>query len=152
MKFKLSDMSAVLKFQKLPIDRLNFVKREVASEAYRKLGKRSPVLTGRYRAGFNVSINGIDYTAPNPAPSEYIKYRKEYYKFDESKGQKAFEGVTLQVTDEIFISNSLPYAIAIENGHSRKAPEGVFRTVIPEIKEDIKRFAGIAANKDGGLK
>ncbi len=152
MKFKLSDMSAVLKFQKLPLDRLNFVKREVASEAAIRLGKKAPVLTGRYRAGFNISINGIDFTVPNPAPKEYIKHRKEYYKFDETKARKAFEGVTLQVDDEIFISNSLPYAEALENGHSQQAPQGIFRVVVPEVKEDIKRYAGIAAGKDGGLK
>ena len=58
----------------------------------------------------------------------------------------------LQVSDDIFISNSLPYAESLENGHSRQAPQGVFRTVIPEVKEDIKKFASFAKRKDGDLK
>ena len=53
--------------------------------------------------------------------------------------------------DDIFISNSVPYAEALENGHSRQAPNGIFRTVIPEVKEDIIKFARVAANKDGGF-
>ena len=68
------------------------------------------------------------------------------------KAEKALGGVVLQVADDIYISNSLPYAVALENGHSRQAPQGVFRTVLPEVKEDIKKFASIAKEKDGGLK
>lgn len=151
MKFRLSDLSAVLRFQNLTPERVTFVKRQVATTAMQRLGRRAPVLTGRYRASFNISINGIDYTVPSPAPKEFIKEKKVYYKYDETKAQKALGGVSLKVADGIFISNSLPYAEALENGHSRQAPNGIFRTVIPEVKEDIKKFAAIAANKDGGF-
>lgn len=151
MKFRLSDMSAVLKFQKLPIERLNYTKKLVGFSTVNRLARRAPVLTGRYRASFNLSINGIDYSVKPPAPKEYIKNKKVYYEFDINKATEKLQGVTLQVTDGIFISNSLPYAVALENGHSQQAPNGIFRTVIPEVKEDIKKFARIAANKDGGL-
>lgn len=152
MVFKLSDLSAVLKFQKLPPDRVSYVKKRVALSAVSRLSRRSPVLTGRYRASFNCSVNGIDFSVAAPAPKEYVKEKKVFYQYDETKAQKQMQGVVLQVDDDIFISNSLPYAEALENGHSRQAPHGIFRTVIPEVKEDIKLYAKIAANKDGGLK
>lgn len=151
MKFRLSDLSAVLKFQKLPLDRLNYTKKLVGFSTVNRLARRAPVLTGRYRASFNLSVNGIDYSVKPSAPKEYIKDKKVYYEFDIKKATEKLQGVTLQVADGIFISNSLPYAEALENGHSRQAPNGIFRTVIPEVKEDIKKFAAIAANKDGGF-
>ena len=152
MKFKLSDMSAVLKFQKLPIDRLNYTKKLVGFSTVNRLARKAPVLTGRYRASFNLSVNGIDYSVKPSAPKEYIKDKKVYYEFDIKKATEKLQGVTLQVADGIFISNSLPYAEALENGHSQQAPQGIFRVVVPEVKEDIKKFARIAAGKDGGLK
>jgi len=97
-------------------------------------------------------VNGIDFNVAAPAPKEYVKEKKVFYQYDETKAEKQLQGVVLQVDDDIFVSNSLPYAEALENGHSRQAPQGIFRTVIPEVKEDIKLYAKIAANKDGGLK
>ena len=151
MKFKLSDLGAVHKFLKLPPERLTYAKRMTAIVAVNRLARRSPVLTGRYRASFNLTVNGIDYSTAPPAPKEYIKEKKAYYQFDPKKSESKLQGVTLQVDDEIFISNSLQYAEALENGHSRQAPNGIFRTVIPEVKEDIIKFARVAANKDGGF-
>ena len=152
MKFKLSDMSAVLRFSKLPTERLSYAKRLTALSAANRLARRAPVLTGRYRASFNVSVNGIDYSVAAPAPKEFVKEKRVFYEYDKTKAEKALGGVVLQVSDDIFISNSLPYAEALENGHSRQAPNGIFRTVIPEVKEDIMRFASFAKRKDGGLK
>ena len=152
MKFKLSDRNAVLRFTQLTPERLAWAKKFTALSAVNRLARRAPVLTGRYRASFNVAVNGIDYSVAAPAPKEFVKEKRVFYQYDPSKAQKAIGGVTLQVADDIFISNSLPYAESLENGHSRQAPQGVFRTVIPEVKEDIKKFANIARNKDGGLK
>ena len=152
MKFKLSDRNAVLRFTQLPPERLAWAKKFTALSAVNRLGRRAPVLTGRYRASFNVSVNGIDYSVAAPAPKEFVKEKRVFYEFDKTKAEKTLGGVTLQVSDDIIISNSLPYAEAIENGHSRQAPQGVFRTVIPEVKEDIKRFASFAKRKDGGFK
>ena len=152
MKFRLSDKNAVLRFTQLTPERLAWAKKFTALSAVNRLARRAPVLTGRYRASFNVAVNGIDYSVAAPAPKEYVKEKRVFYEFDPSKAEKALGGVVLQVADDIYISNSLPYAEALENGHSRQAPQGVFRTVLPEVKEDIKKFASIAKDKDGGLK
>lgn len=149
MKFNLKDMGAVQSFLKLPGQRANYVKKKAAISLYDRLSRKAPVLTGRYRCGFNCSINGIDYTVPAAAPAEYAKKKQVFYNFDAGRAINAFMSVTID--DDVVISNSVPYAEALENGHSRHAPNGIFRVVIPELKEDLKKWAEIAKGKDGGF-
>ena len=149
MKFKLSDLGSVQKFLKLPGARANYVKKMAAISLYDRLSRKAPVLTGRYRWGFNCSVNGIDYTVPEAAPKEYVKSKQVFYDFDADRAVKAFMNV--KTDDDVIISNSVPYAEALENGHSRQAPNGIFRVVIPELKGDLKKWAAIAQGKDGEL-
>ena len=149
MKFKLNDLGAVKEFLRMPGKRANYVKKMAAISLYDRLSRKAPVLTGRYRWGFNCSVNGIDYAVPSPAPKEYVKSKQVYYEFDAERAIKAF--MSVKIDDDVVISNSLPYAEALENGHSRQAPNGVFRVVVPELKEDLKKWAEIAKGKDGGF-
>ena len=149
MRFKLSDLGAVREFLQLPGKRANYVKKMAAISLYARLSRKAPVLTGRYRWGFNCSVNGIDYTVPPPAPPEYAKNKQVYYNFDAKRAWNAFMSVTID--DDVAVSNSLPYAEALENGHSKQAPAGVFRVVVPEVKEDVKKWAARAQGKDGGF-
>jgi|GEM_PF-955817 len=149
MKFNLKDLGAIKIFLKLPGQRVNYVKKMAAISLYDRLSRKSPVLTGRYRWGFNCSINGIDYTVPEAAPVEYAKKKQVFYNFDAGRAINAFMSVTID--DDVVISNSVPYAEALENGHSRQAPNGIFRVVIPELKEDLKKWAEITKGKDGGF-
>ena len=146
MKFKLSELGKVHEFLRLPGKRANELKRKVAIMAYGRLTAQAPVLTGRYRWGFNCSINGIDFTIPAPPPKEFIKSKTVYYDLDKPRAEKAF--VSVSIDDDLIISNSLPYAEALENGHSGHAPNGVFRVVIPQLKEDLKKYAAELKSKD----
>lgn len=149
MKFNLNDLGFVQQFLKLPEQRLNYVKKMTAIAMYERLSRRAPVLTGRYRWGFNCSVNGIDYTVPPPAPEEYSRNNQVYYNFDAERGVRAF--MRVGIVDDVVVANSTPYAAALENGHSRQAPGGIFRVTIPEVKEDLKKYAAMAQAKDGGL-
>lgn len=149
MKFKLSAVDAVRSFCRLQLARVNYVKKMVAIATYDRLSRQAPVLTGRYRWGMNCSLNGIDYTVPAPAPKEYAKSKEVFYQFDAERAIKAFVSITID--DSAIISNSLPYAEALENGHSKQAPSGVFRVVVPQIREDVKKWAALAQGKDGGF-
>lgn len=149
MKFKLNDLGAVKEFLRMPGRRANELKRLAIIKAYDRLSRQSPVLTGRYRWGFNCSINGIDYTVPSPAPKEYVKNKTVYYKLDEERAKKAFASV--EMGDNLIVSNSLPYAEVLENGHSQKTPNGIFRVVIPQLKEDMKKIIADIKGKDGGF-
>ncbi len=149
MVFDLKDTSAVREFLDLVPLRTNYVKKMVAISGYSRLMVKSPVLTGRYRWGWNCSIGAIDYSVPDPAPKEYAKNHQVYYDVDGDRAIKSF--VQVKLDENIFIANSLPYAEAIENGHSRQAPAGVARIVVEELKGDIIKFAAKAKGKDGGL-
>ena len=149
MKFKLNDLGAVKEFLRMPGRRANELKRLAIIKAYDRLSRQSPVLTGRYRWGFNCSINGIDYTVPSPAPKEYVKNKTVYYKLDEERAKKAFASV--EMGDNLIVSNSLPYAEVLENGHSKNTPNGIFRVVIPQLKEDMKKIIANIKGKDGGF-
>ena len=149
MKFSLKDALAVKEFCKLPVKRVNYVKRMGVISCYGRVIMRSPVLTGRYRGGWNCSINGIDYTVPSPAPKEFIQKGNVYYQIDSERAKKFFAQVT--ISENCFISNSVPYAEHLENGHSKQAPNGVMRITILEVKEDLKKFARQAKRMDGGF-
>lgn len=83
----------------------------------------SPVLSGRYRASIRVSVNEIDFSVaprsktPNiesiPAPS-----------VDQARAKL----VNLKMGDKVFLSDAVPYIYRIENGYSKKTPQGVFLT------------------------
>lgn len=147
MKFKLKDVGAVRQFQRLVPQRAAYVKKMAGIMAYERLSRQAPVLTGRYRWGFNPSVNGIDYAVPPPAPKQDRNTGTQvYYPYDSARARKAFMKVSL--TDTLIVSNSVPYAEALENGHSKKAPNGIFRVVIPQVKEDIKKYASIVRKKD----
>ena len=149
MKFKLSAVDAVRSFCRLQLARVNYVKKMAAIVTYDRLSRQAPVLTGRYRWGMNCSLNDIDYTVPAPAPKENVKAKEVFYPLDAERAIKAFVSIT--INDSAIISNSLPYAEPLENGHSKQAPSGVFRVVVPQVKEDLKKWAALAQGKDGGF-
>ena len=91
MKFRLSDKNAVLRFTKLTPERLAWAKKFTALSAVNRLARRAPVLTGRYRASFNVSVNGIDYSVAAPAPKEFVKEKRVFYEFDKTKAERPSE-------------------------------------------------------------
>lgn len=85
------------------------------------------VLTGRYRSNWTIGVGAPNTSthetsgrpgAPASAPS-----------------QPAVPGLTLGQT--VYITNSLPYAGRIEQGHSRKAPAGVVGPVVAELQQEF---------------
>lgn len=85
------------------------------------------VLTGRYRSNWTIGVGAPNTSthqtagragAPAAAPS-----------------QPALPAMTLG--QPVYITNSLPYAGRIEQGHSRKAPAGVVGPVVRELQQDL---------------
>lgn len=76
----------------------------------------TPVDTGRAKGNWNVSIGSIDETTTDNTDrggSEAI-----------ARGKSTIEEWKVG-RGEIFISNSLPYILALENGSSAQRPEGM---------------------------
>lgn len=99
--------------------------RSFALKAYQLVLKRTPVLTGTAKGNWRVSLDSPDYT-----------YEKLERPIDNShKGNETINNAT--VKNDIYISNSVPYILRLENGYSRQAPEGMVAITV----EEMQRYA-----------
>lgn len=105
----------------------NAIFRGTSLNLFSKVVKRSPVLTGRFRANWITQINS--------APSETTS------KTDKS-GSKAIRDANNTITraklgDSIFLVNNLPYAQVLEDGRSDQAPFGMVKVTVAEFKQAV---------------
>ena len=118
-----------LDFRKFDKDTTRFVKRIEGEEVgkrvriitldlFRRLRQLAPVDTGRYRAAWNIGIEKPDLSVPPPAK----RVRAGSAPFAALRGLKPFPVV--------YVTNNLPYALPLENGHSQKRPTGVLREAL----------------------
>lgn len=94
---------------------------EIALEAYRLISTRSPVDTGRFRASNFLTVDS--------STTETVKEGANF-KSEEQANMRDAEArlskLDLQKNKYIRIQNNLEYAEALENGHSKQAPRGVY--------------------------
>lgn len=112
--------------------KLDMIVRKIVFDVYRRIVKRSPVDTGRFRANNQISLNSL----PPDSVFQFGKNRGAILR----KGQdvlKAFE-----LGDTVFIYNNVVYALALEYGHSQQAPEGIYRISVQELMAHIGAVAG----------
>lgn len=97
--------------------------RKIAFELLTLVVRRSPVDTGRFRANNQVSINNL----PSGAVIE----------FDKSGAAVIRDGnATLgsySLGDTVFISNNVGYALELEYGSSKQAPQGIYRISVKDL-------------------
>lgn len=112
--------------------KLEDVVKNVAISLFNEVITRTPVDTGRLRGNWQATLN----TAANGTTTE-----------TDSTGTKAQAGVrakaaTFNLGDSLFLVNNLPYAKAIEFGHSSvKAPAGMVRVSMARIKSVVAKEA-----------
>ena len=98
----------------------NFI-RKIALELLKKVTMKSPVDTGRFRANWMVGIGGADETTTENTVNDAMM-----------RGSIVLTGY--KTLKQIHISNNLPYAAALEHGHSQQAPLGVAEISVEEIE------------------
>lgn len=109
------------KFVEKAGDNVKQVVRKAALDVTQQIMAKSPVDTGRFRANWNVAFGHVD-TLTTPSTDK--------------SGQKTVERVRIQLNGwdtplgDIFLTNSLPYAIPLEYGHSQQAPAGMVRVTV----------------------
>lgn len=91
----------------------------------------SPVDTGRFRANWNIAFG-----APDESTSQAT---------DKSGGQ-AINRVRAQLAGfnepvDIYLTNSLPYAIPLEYGSSKQAPQGMVRITVAKFQSFVDAAA-----------
>lgn len=109
--------------------------RKVALDMFTRVILKSPVDTGRFRGNWQVTI-GL-----KPVPQIADK--------DKGGGATIAKAQALvgqaKAGDVIALSNSLPYARALEYGHSKQAPAGMVRITVAEFNLALNK--GVAQAK-----
>lgn len=89
---------------------------ELALDIYSQAIKMSPVDTGTFKGSWRVSPNQIDSsTGRNVESPQSVRTR--------------ISG-SYKIGQDLWVSNSVEYANALENGHSKKAPNGILKNAI----------------------
>ncbi len=102
------------------------VRRKLAFSLHAKITQRTPVDTGRLRASWFMS---------DSAPSTQVAPVG-------AKGKGEVTATFANPYDRTFIVNNLPYAWAIEFGHSDKAPMGMVRVSLAEVEAGLLKALG----------
>jgi len=114
------------------------VVKRVAFDLFGRIVKKTPWLTGRARASWTIAVNQADRRVMPPAPPGTVYPRATAGFLDVKPG------------DSVVISNNLPYITALEDGHSRKAPLGMVKLSIEEVKQKMATLMA-AGVQDAGL-
>jgi hypothetical protein len=99
---------------------LDTVVRKIALELYDGFTEKTPVDTGRAKGNWNLSVNRIN-TSVNWSATQ-----------KQNVSIKKGDGVKI-----IYISNSLPYIFALENGSSDQSPKGMVKVTVGGIRAGI---------------
>lgn len=119
----------------------DLVVRRLGFEGFRNCLLRSPVDTGRFRASWRIAINRISTEVAAPR-----KRRKKKSTPGVVRGQPLGSNEESRTRilnkakfgDVINITNSLPYALRLENGYSvRQAPLGVLRLAFDDLRGEF---------------
>lgn len=92
---------------------------------------KSPVDKGRFRANWQFSAAGIQRAASMAVdPGGQVTLHRLVAEIKQSRAG----GVT-------YLSNSLPYAIPLENGWSKQAPQGMVKLTAQEFQQYVSQAA-----------
>ena len=110
---------------------IDLVVRKISLDLFSRVIEKSPVLTGRFRANWQVAIGSIpegtlDLTDPSGAATI-------------SRVQAVTLG--LKAGDIVTLVNNLPYARPLEYGHSKQAPAGMVRLSVSEYPQVVTQAA-----------
>lgn len=101
--------------------------KEIAGYALQQVVVSSPVQDGAFKANHRVGINGADLTADESQTDDGGQATI-------SRGKSIIDSITGPFV-RIHISNSLPYALRLEQGWSQQAPTGVYANALNSTKE-----------------
>lgn len=104
--------------------------RKIAFDLFAELTKRTPVDTGRARAGWGVSIDVPDITTVPPEPPEGVTLPAPGL-----PNLSAVDG-----TQVVYILNNVVYIEALEDGHSEQAPAGMVRLSLALLELKIESY------------
>jgi hypothetical protein len=132
------DFQADLKqFSQLLDVRVAKLMRYVTLELFGQIVLRWPVDTGYSRANWRIGVGEPDLTVTAPPPDAARGKGRQIY------GPPDVDFTELESIDgtqPVFITNSVPYAIYLEEGHSQQAPNGVVRISVAQLEANIDQI------------
>ena len=109
---------------------LDVTVRKVTFDLLERIQQKTPVDTGMLRANYFVGVG----VRPDATRDSVDQSEAQTAAMESLKGGKA--------GDVFYITNNLPYAMAIEMGHSQQAPQGMVRTTAEEFADAVKTALG----------
>lgn len=110
--------SDIKKFAKKAGLEVDTVVRKVTLQAWNGVTRKTPVDTGRAKGNWNMAEGSMN-TTVNKGATQVQTYKK-------FSGKK-----------DIYITNSLPYIMALEKGSSQQAPKGMVDVTMNEIRSQF---------------
>jgi hypothetical protein len=101
--------------------------RKIAFDAFAMVTMKTPVETGRAKGNWNISVK-----EPNKSINENAT--------STAQGRPATNPMNLKKGDgvkPIYITNSLNYIYALEHGSSKKAPKGMVKVTMNELRRSM---------------
>lgn len=108
-------------------------------EIYRGVTFKSPVLTGRFKGNWSVSVGSPLFSDDENATST------PYHENASNVTDGSLTNYLLQIdgTKPVYITNGLPYAARLETGYSRtQAPNGMVDVTLTEYRAFIAKNIG----------
>lgn len=115
------------KFGQKAVNNAEKIVRKIGFDMHSRIVQRMPVDTGRAKANQQISINSL----PSGSVLEFDKSGNAAI----SKGNRAL--ANFKLGDTIFLYNNVEYIIPLEYGHSKQAPQGMFRITFEEIVQHL---------------
>lgn len=103
--------------------------RKIVLDLHSDIISRSPVDTGRFRAANQISLNSLPMSSVLSFSTDASGKTTMSYTPPDAK--REMTGYNLG--DTIFLYNNVEYALALEYGHSKQAPQGIYRISVMEL-------------------
>jgi hypothetical protein len=127
--------TSIMRWAKSTQERIHKLRKGIAIKLFNAIILDTPVLTGRLRANWQVSLDAPILSERDAEDkSGRLPMSEVESVVDKSKGDQL-----------LYLTNNLPYAEQIEYGYSKKSPEGMVRRNVIRFGRIIKLQGDLAA-------
>ena len=127
---------ALAKFTKFLELSPQLITERITLDLWNKITEKTPVDTGRARAGWQITLNAPGKSVPPEMGKGTGKHKKS--SMPPPEPDVAYPNPKITGKEVVFITNNLPYIGVLEEGSSKQAPAGMVRTSIAEVKAGIR--------------
>ena len=125
--------------------------RNLVLDVFASILAKSPVDTGAYRASWAIGINrapsDADQTSKYAGMDKNSREQNARIAENDAKRRSMKRADAIRPSTQVFISNHVPYAEALEKGHSKRASDGIVGPVLGRAEQIFKEAARKAGFK-----